>query len=100
MTLLLFLAAGAGPLHAQDSAGASARELVVGTRDAPPFAMKDAQGNWEGISIDLWRHEAEQLHLRYRIEQFTTVQLSTPAAPGTILDLRIIGHDGRQLLAG
>jgi threonylcarbamoyladenosine tRNA methylthiotransferase MtaB len=36
---------------------------------------------------------------RGRTEQFTPVQLSTPAAPGTILDLRITGHDGRQLLA-
>jgi hypothetical protein len=37
---------------------------------------------------------------RGRTEQFTAVQLSTPVAPGTILDLRIIGHDSRQLLAG
>jgi threonylcarbamoyladenosine tRNA methylthiotransferase MtaB len=34
-----------------------------------------------------------------RTEQFTKVSLQTPAAPGRILDLRIAGHDGRQLLA-
>lgn len=28
--------------------------LVVGTREVPPFAMRDAAGNWTGISIDLW----------------------------------------------
>jgi threonylcarbamoyladenosine tRNA methylthiotransferase MtaB len=34
-----------------------------------------------------------------RTEQFTPLKLATPAAPGTILDLQIAGHDGRQLLA-
>jgi len=34
-----------------------------------------------------------------RTEQFTKVSLGTPAAPGRILDLKIAGHDGRQLLA-
>jgi len=50
------------------------RELVVGTRVAPPFAMKNQDGAWEGISIDLWRHIAERLHLRYRIEDRGSVQ--------------------------
>jgi len=34
-----------------------------------------------------------------RTEQFTPVRLSTPAAPGEILDLTIAGHDGSRLLA-
>jgi len=34
-----------------------------------------------------------------RTEQFTAVKLSSPLAPGAILDLAMIGHDGRQLLA-
>jgi threonylcarbamoyladenosine tRNA methylthiotransferase MtaB len=46
------------------------------------------------------RRVLAETHERGRTEPFTPVQLSTPAAPGTILDLRIIGHDGRQLLAG
>ena len=32
-------------------------------------------------------------------EQFTCVKLAAPIAPGTILDLTMTGHDGRQLLA-
>jgi len=32
-------------------------------------------------------------------EQFTCVKLAAPAVPGTILDLTMTGHDGRQLLA-
>jgi threonylcarbamoyladenosine tRNA methylthiotransferase MtaB len=34
-----------------------------------------------------------------RTEQFTRVRLSGAVEPGTILDLTIAGHDGRQLLA-
>jgi threonylcarbamoyladenosine tRNA methylthiotransferase MtaB len=34
-----------------------------------------------------------------RTEHFTRVRLATPAAPGRILELKINGHDGRQLLA-
>jgi threonylcarbamoyladenosine tRNA methylthiotransferase MtaB len=32
-------------------------------------------------------------------EQFAMVKLATPVAPGAILDLTMMGHDGRQLLA-
>ena len=45
------------------------------------------------------RRVLAETHERGRTEQFTPVQLSTPVAPGTILDLSIAGHDGRQLLA-
>jgi len=34
-----------------------------------------------------------------RTEQFTPVRLARPAAPGTIFEVEIAGHDGRQLLA-
>lgn len=59
---------------AQPAAQLPDRELVVGTRIAPPFSMKDDDGTWHGISIDLWRHVAERLHLRYRIEDRGSVQ--------------------------
>jgi polar amino acid transport system substrate-binding protein len=50
------------------------RELVVGTKVAPPFAMKDADGEWTGISIDLWREIAEKLGIKYRLVEEPTVQ--------------------------
>jgi len=49
------------------------RELVVGTKEAPPFAIKDDQGHWSGISIDLWQQVAERLKLRYRIVDLVSV---------------------------
>jgi ABC-type amino acid transport substrate-binding protein len=50
------------------------RELVVATKEAAPFAMKAADGSWSGISIDLWRRVAEQLHWRYRVIEVRTVE--------------------------
>lgn len=41
-------------------------ELVVGTKIAPPFAMKDKSGQWEGISIELWQQIAKELNLNYQ----------------------------------
>jgi len=52
----------------------SRRELVVGVKEAPPFSMKGVNGNWHGISIDLWHHIAEQLHLRYRLVEVPNVE--------------------------
>jgi polar amino acid transport system substrate-binding protein len=54
--------------------GAPDRELVIGTRVTPPFAMKGPDGTWQGISIDLWRHLAERLKLKFRFEERDTVQ--------------------------
>jgi polar amino acid transport system substrate-binding protein len=45
------------------------RELIVATREVPPFAMKQNDGSWRGISIELWRRLAERLHLRYRFSE-------------------------------
>lgn len=50
-----------------------AREFVVGTKDAPPFAIKNDKGEWSGVSIDLWRKIADQLKLKYRIVEASTV---------------------------
>lgn len=49
LALIAFLLA-AIPAAAQDRTDATLR---IGTRVAPPFAMKAEDGHWEGISIDL-----------------------------------------------
>ncbi len=65
------------------------RELVVITKEAPPFAMKGADGTWQGISIDLWRHVAEQMHLRYRLTDGATVQDLLDATKNGTADVAI-----------
>lgn len=59
---------------AQVVSGLPGRELVVGTKEAPPFAMRGADGAWQGISIELWRRVADELQLRYRFSEEPTVQ--------------------------
>ncbi|MBR0551202.1 transporter substrate-binding domain-containing protein [Sphingomonadaceae bacterium LXI357] len=44
-------------------------EMAIATREAPPFAMKDAKGQWSGLAIDLWRDIADDAGLKYRFEQ-------------------------------
>jgi polar amino acid transport system substrate-binding protein len=62
----------------------SERELVIATKEAPPFVMKDRDGSWHGISIDLWRRIADRLHLRYQFSEQATVQdLVTGTAEGS-----------------
>lgn len=43
--------------------------LKVGTKIAPPFAMKTSDGKWEGISIELWDLIAKKLGLKYEWEE-------------------------------
>jgi polar amino acid transport system substrate-binding protein len=62
-------------LAAGPDALAPDRELVLGLRAAPPFAMKAQDGIWTGITVELWRHMAEQLGLRYRFEETTAEEL-------------------------
>jgi polar amino acid transport system substrate-binding protein len=71
-TLIAVALIFAEPCRAQAPENADAvpqGELVVGTKEAPPFAMKAADGAWRGISIDLWRRVADELHLRYRFAE-------------------------------
>ena len=60
------------------------RVLVIGTKVAPPFAMKAEDGTWHGISIDLWQRIANQLHLRYRFQETTLKGLIDGVADGSL----------------
>lgn len=46
------------------------RKLVVGTKEAPPFAIKNADSTWSGLSIELWKAIADELQLEYEFREF------------------------------
>ena len=71
---VLIFAAPCGAQAPDNPNASSNRELVIGTKEAPPFAMKAADGAWQGISIDLWRRVADELHLHYRFAEEPDVQ--------------------------
>jgi ABC-type amino acid transport substrate-binding protein len=74
-----------GISHAQPATPpVSGKELIIATKEAPPFVIKRADGTLHGISIDLWRRIAERLHLRYEFSEQATVQaLLAGAAEGS-----------------
>jgi len=62
----------------------TSRPLVVGTKQAPPFAMRGADGVWHGLSIDLWRAVAEDLGLTYELEERDLDGLLTGLQDGSL----------------
>jgi polar amino acid transport system substrate-binding protein len=68
-TVVFAAAVAASVGWSQDDSGARA-ELIIGTKQAPPFAMKDEAGDWSGISIELWRGIAAELGLSYKFREF------------------------------
>ena len=60
---------GIGAMHGSADGAPDAKNLRVGTKITPPFVIKTPDGNWSGISIDLWRRIAEDLHYTYTFEE-------------------------------
>ncbi|MCH2108722.1 MAG: transporter substrate-binding domain-containing protein [Polyangiaceae bacterium] len=46
------------------------RQLIVATKEAPPFSFRNQEGEWSGISIDLWKDLAHQLGLKYELKEY------------------------------
>ena len=81
--LLFALGSNSALLHAQEKS-ASDREWVVATKAAPPFAIKQPDGEWSGISIALWKRIADKEHLHYRLVETQSVpELLDGVANGT-----------------
>ena len=82
--LVWAVTAARGQLPA-DGGAQPGRALVIGTKEAPPFAMKSSDGAWTGISIELWRHIAEKLGVQTTFREFATVpELLARTADGSV----------------
>jgi ABC-type amino acid transport substrate-binding protein len=82
VTALLFMVLGAA--HAPVAAEPLPKELVVGTKIAPPFSMKNDDGTWSGISIELWRRIADELDLSYELREFDLQGLLVAVESGAV----------------
>ena len=67
LAMLLMASLFSTPVAAQDNT--SAGELVVATREAPPFAMRSPDGEWRGLAIELWDRVADDKGYAYRLEE-------------------------------
>jgi ABC-type amino acid transport substrate-binding protein len=69
LSLSLLCALVAGRSEAASPSGTP--KLIVGTNLAPPFSIRNPDGTWSGISIDLWRAIADELRLDYEIRELS-----------------------------
>ena len=47
----------------------SPNRLSIATRHVPPFAIQNENGDWHGISIELWRQIADRLGFDYEFHE-------------------------------
>lgn len=57
-------------------------DLLIATKVAPPFAFRGPDGEWTGISIDLLETIADELDLRYRLEEAPLDEMIDGVADG------------------
>ena len=62
-------------------ADAPPRTLTVACHDEPPFTMKQADGSWTGIGIELLRMIGTELGATIAIHESTRVEMTTGALP-------------------
>jgi polar amino acid transport system substrate-binding protein len=62
----------------------SCRTLIVGTKEVPPFAMKNSEGTWTGVSIDLWRQIAAELKRPFEFRERDLQGLLDGVADGSL----------------
>jgi len=58
------------------------KKLIVATKDAPPFAFKDEEGNWTGITIELWEAVAKRLGYDYEYREYNLSGVLNAVAKG------------------
>jgi ABC-type amino acid transport substrate-binding protein len=58
--------------------------LIVGTKESPPFSMKNESGTWTGISIELWRQIADKLDLNYQFKELSIPQILKGVTDGSL----------------
>lgn len=60
------------------------RPLIVATKHSPPFAFKKEDGGWTGISIELWRHLASTLNLKFEYRELPLELILSEVEAGRI----------------
>nr|WP_294505117.1 transporter substrate-binding domain-containing protein [uncultured Rhodopila sp.] len=65
------------------------REVTIGTKEAPPFAIKAPDGTWTGISIELWNRIGGKLGVHTTFREYATVPDMLRATAAGTLDAAI-----------
>lgn len=60
----------ASPVQADAGTGQPRAKIVVGTMRVPPFVLRSDEGQWRGLSIDLWKRIADELKVPFEFREF------------------------------
>lgn len=63
---------------------AEAAPLKVGVHEKPPFAIKNIDGSWSGLAIDVWQGVARNAGLSYELVEVPYEQIRQRVADGTL----------------
>ena len=63
---------------------AEAAPLKVGVHEKPPFAIKNSDGSWSGLAIDVWHGVAKTAGLSYELVEVPYEQIRQRVADGTL----------------
>ncbi len=58
--------------------------LKIGLHEKPPYAIKNATGEWDGLGVALWKDIAARANLRYQLVEMPFEQLLPAVAEGRI----------------
>ena len=71
------------PLAAQTGpASEAASPLPVAIYEAPPWSMKQADGNWQGATVELWKALAAEAGFSYRLQEVPLREILDGVADG------------------
>lgn len=63
---------------------AEAAPLKVGVHEKPPFAIKNSDGSWKGLAIDVWQGVAKIAGLSYELVEVPYEEIRQRVADGTL----------------
>lgn len=64
--------------------GLQAAPLRIGIHDKPPYAIKNSNGTWSGISVILWENIANSAKLDYELVEVPYEDIAPRIADGTL----------------
>lgn len=70
LTLLIVVLS---PVHALAEPSVETGKLRVGVFDAPPFSMENEEGEWEGLSVELWESVAGHRGWTYELREYESL---------------------------
>ncbi len=70
VAVVFVLSSFAAPSHGQADTNGTPAKIVVGTMRVPPFVVRSDDGQWSGLSIELWRQIASDLKVPFEFREY------------------------------